>query len=105
MSEERNLPARHCPQCELPLLDTDSRCPFCGKRVGLPPQTVGRRVAKVISLIGLIIVGLPAALLGACGLLVGMSGSTASLPAVAFGVAAFAVFGLILWGFIAAWRK
>ncbi len=91
-----------CTQCELPLLPTDRFCPFCGRRQPNPIPWE-KRVAKGVTLILFIFMGLPAGLLGCCGL-ASLNSSYGSAPALAvFG--SIAVFAFALWLFIRAWKK
>jgi hypothetical protein len=95
---------RKCPTCEMPLLDKDSICPFCGSRTPAPAKPAAVWVARVGSIVLLFALGLPAALLGCCGLIsIGTSNSVLlGLLALAGGAG---VFAFVWWLVRKAWKE
>jgi hypothetical protein len=97
-----DLERKHCPQCEMPVLDSDRLCPFCGKRQPEFVISPARWAARVGSILLLLVIGLPAGLAGLCGLFLIQSSSGPGLAMVAVGAG---VLALTIWAVVASWRK
>ena len=108
-----------CSNCGAPLSPDESTCRQCGHArppmadQGDPDANTGlspfaRNVLLAISVTLLVLVGLPAMLMGACFLVMGGLSAGSSGPLNSDGLIGFlglAVFGLLLWAVIALSRR
>lgn len=93
---------KYCPNCGKLILPTDEFCANCGQKLAAG-KPVGLRI---FSLIVLILIGLPAALVGSCGLAFSFSGGWTGLAYTApFALLGFGVFAGILVWFLSIWRR
>ena len=90
-------PRRKCPNCGLEMPATQPVCENCGYQF---VNTTDRTVERVVTILLLVFIGVPAALFGGCVLLM----SAGDPSGLGFALVPLAIFGLLLWLTIRAYR-
>jgi hypothetical protein len=89
------------------VLDTDSLCPFCGKRLMGAALTPARRRTRIAAVLAAIFIGLPTAAVGVCSV-VTMGGPGYKEYGIInwiVGGFSFLILALVIWSTVTAWRK
>lgn len=86
-----------CPNCNAPIVGGLAACPACGIRLVKNERTT----EKVLSIVLLVVIGLPAAFCGTCSVI--LSPGDASM--LALSAIAFAVAGVFIWLTVASFKK
>lgn len=86
-----------CPNCNAPIVGGLAACPACGFRLVKRERTA----EKVLSIVLLVVIGLPAAFCGTCSVI--FSPGDASMLGI--GAFAFAIFGVLIWLMVASFKK
>lgn len=95
-----------CPNCGQPLAGSPEFCSACGMRLTAPAGPVESSTHRVISMILLILIGVPAGLMGGCFVLVGSgAGPKEFANWAAPGIVGIAVACLLIWYVVWAYRK